>query len=199
MSEYRRNWVIRAFKKLDKNSIGVVDANEMKALYEAKNHPDVKSGKKSEDDALMGFIDTFETFHNFLLGKEADPKVTAEEFEEYYTNISSAIDNDEYFVLTLRAVWKLDDIVQKAEKAEEETKYVSKYQPRTPIKTGMANVASSENMLKMASQLNAGYSLKKETIIDSFRKALATRGPRGILGLLRQFRVLLNSFILIID
>jgi len=35
--------------------------------------------------------------------------VTKEEFEEYYNNISSSIDNDQYFELMMNNAWKINE------------------------------------------------------------------------------------------
>lgn len=32
-------------------------------VFNAKNHPDVKKGKKTEDEVLMDWLDTFEQHH----------------------------------------------------------------------------------------------------------------------------------------
>ena len=39
---------------------GVVEINDLKGVYNAKQHPDVKSGRKTEDEILAEFLDTFE-------------------------------------------------------------------------------------------------------------------------------------------
>lgn len=36
-------------------------------LYNAKQHPDVKTGKKTEDDVLMEFLETFEQHHSLMV------------------------------------------------------------------------------------------------------------------------------------
>ena len=52
--------MIKAFKKLDRDNSGVVEINDLKGVYNAKQHPDVKSGRKTEDEILAEFLDTFE-------------------------------------------------------------------------------------------------------------------------------------------
>ena len=42
----------------------------------------------------MEFLETFETHHNIVNSTAADHVVTKEEFEEYYNNVSSSINND---------------------------------------------------------------------------------------------------------
>ncbi len=40
-------------------------------------------------------------------GIRADGQVTLAEFVEYYTNVSSSVDNDEYFALVMNNSWNL--------------------------------------------------------------------------------------------
>ena len=103
----RLNLVRRAFRKLDRDGSGVVDIEDIKGVYNASRHPDVISGKKSEDAILVEFLETFETHHSILTGGSKDGSITEEEFIEYYTNISASIDNDEYFSLVINNSWNL--------------------------------------------------------------------------------------------
>ena len=48
-----------------------------------------------------------EFLHTFDVGGEVDGKVTKQEFENYYSNISASIDNDDYFELMIRNVWHI--------------------------------------------------------------------------------------------
>jgi hypothetical protein len=60
MNDKRKNTVILAYKKLDKDGNGVINVDDIKGRYNAANHPDVKMGKKTEEDVLYEFLDTFE-------------------------------------------------------------------------------------------------------------------------------------------
>jgi hypothetical protein len=84
-----------------------LDKEDLKRRYDASRHPDVKSGKRTEEEVLKEFLETFETHHNIMNGTQADGQVTLEEFTEYYTNISASIDNDEYFALMMNNSWNL--------------------------------------------------------------------------------------------
>lgn len=106
MNAFRQKIVKAAFTKLDKDGSGIIDINDIKGVYNASRHPDVKSGKKSEDEVLGEFIETFETHHN-INGGVRDRRVTFEEFLEYYNNVSASIDNDNYFELMMINAWKL--------------------------------------------------------------------------------------------
>lgn len=98
----------RAFKKLDRDGNGTVEVSDLKGVYNAKCHPDVKSGKKTEEEVLAEFLDTFEMHFSLLDRKARDSKVTLEEFKEYYRNVGASIDNDEYFALMITNAWNLD-------------------------------------------------------------------------------------------
>ena len=108
MNEYRKGIVGQAFKKLDKDRNGFVDINDITGVYNAKKHPDVISGKRTEQQVLMEFLETFETQHNIRDNEAPDHIVTKEEFEEYYNNVSSSIDDDQYFALMMNNAWNLD-------------------------------------------------------------------------------------------
>ena len=94
MNDFRRGLVEQAFNCLDRDKSGVIDMEDIKDLYNASCSPDVKSGKKTEDEVLMEFIETFEATYNYLNGQEGDGKITIEEFMEYYENVSMSIDDD---------------------------------------------------------------------------------------------------------
>jgi hypothetical protein len=69
----------------------------------------VISGRKSEEQVLLEFLETFETHHSIRNNQAPDHIVTKEEFEEYYSNISASIDNDQYFELMMNNSWKIND------------------------------------------------------------------------------------------
>ena len=48
MNPYRRDLVAKVFKKLDKDESGKVEVAEFERMYNAKNHPDVRSLKRTE-------------------------------------------------------------------------------------------------------------------------------------------------------
>jgi Ca2+-binding EF-hand superfamily protein len=109
MNLFRTQLVQKAYRKIDFNGDGVLDIRDIKGKYDASKHPDVKSGKKTEDEVLKEFLETFEMHHNVMHGTKSDGIVTLDEFIEYYTNISANIDNDAYFDLMMNNAWNLDD------------------------------------------------------------------------------------------
>lgn len=111
MNSFRQNLVKTAYKKLDRDNNGVITISDIKGVYNASRHPDVLQGKKTEDEILMNFLETFEMhYHNVKQDpSQRNSQVTLEEFIEYYNNISMSIDNDQYFDLMIRNAWNLDN------------------------------------------------------------------------------------------
>lgn len=109
MNPSRKKFVAQAYNKLDKDRSGFIDINDIKGVYNALKHPDVLSGKKTEEQILLEFLETFETHHSLRNNNAPDHVVTKEEFEEYYNNISASIDNDQYFELMMNNAWKINE------------------------------------------------------------------------------------------
>lgn len=80
-------------------------------MYQAKAHPDVRSGKRTEQEVHAEFLDTFELHlqlelnqKNLSKGLTVDNKL----FMEYYRNVGSSISSDELFENILTNVWDLN-------------------------------------------------------------------------------------------
>lgn len=101
MPEKRLKFVNMAFNILDKDGSGEVDAQEIASAYDASKHPEVMAKRKTANQVLREFLDTFD------VGGTKDGKVTRQEFQNYYHNISASIDNDDYFELMMRNAWHL--------------------------------------------------------------------------------------------
>ena len=108
MNEKRKEIVLKAFDKLDLDKSGKIELSEIKSLYNVKNHKDVLSGKKTEEDLYNEFIETFEMHHNLKKGFK-EKRVSKEEFLEYYNNISMSIDDDDLFINLISNAWKLNN------------------------------------------------------------------------------------------
>lgn len=107
LNQFRTDIVLKAFKQLDRTGDGLLTIDDIKGAYSAACHPDVKSGKRTEDEVLSEFLETFETHHSVMNGAKSDSTVTPEEFLEYYANISMNIDSDAYFELMMANSYNL--------------------------------------------------------------------------------------------
>lgn len=110
MNPARKQLVKKAFDKLDKNKNGVVEIDDIRGVYNAKNHPDVKLGKKTEEEVLSEFLDTFEMHYALIHPGSKDKKITFDEFIEYYNNVSMSIEDDRYFELMMTNAWNLNNV-----------------------------------------------------------------------------------------
>jgi Ca2+-binding EF-hand superfamily protein len=170
MNQFRSNFVSKAFDKLDATRNGVVDLEDIRQFYNARGHPDVRSGKKSEEDILMEFLDTFEVHHSLLTGDRGDRRITREEFEEYYNHVSASIDDDAYFELMMTNTWKLAEVPAYAKNKA--------WRGDSPSKTASQRAEASDLPKHL------------ELLLERFRSKVAARGVRGILGIARHFRIM---------
>lgn len=97
MNPFRRSLAEKAFKILDKDHSGVLNIDDIKGVYNGKKHPDVIQGKKTEEEILGEFLDTFEAHHSIEHPNQRDRQISIEEWVEYYNNVSMSIDDDQYF------------------------------------------------------------------------------------------------------
>lgn len=99
LSDRRKQFIRMAYVLLDKDGSGVVTLDDIKKIYDASQHPDVISGKKTELEVLVEFSKQWD--------KSMDGTVTFEEFVEYYKDVSASIDDDDYFELMMRNAWHI--------------------------------------------------------------------------------------------
>ena len=52
----------QAFTKFDRDGSGVVTSDDLIGVYNAKLHPDVRAGKKTENQIFQEFLSTFEAY-----------------------------------------------------------------------------------------------------------------------------------------
>jgi Ca2+-binding EF-hand superfamily protein len=201
MNGYRKKITLQAFDKIDVDKSGVVDISEVKTLYNCKNHPDVKSGKKTEEEVYGEFIETFEMHHGTTKGRR-DKRVTRDEFLEYYNNISSSIDLDEYFEVMMNNAWKLtsqpeymkNQAWSNKEKENASPANFAKQRKRDFVTTtpwGTTDQKTSYETSNLARTLPGKNTdvQREEQAVDKFRNKLKARGTRGIMSVRRTFMI----------
>jgi Ca2+-binding EF-hand superfamily protein len=100
MHKRRIKLVKQAFALLDNTGDGVCTIEDFQSAYDTSEHPQVKAGNMSADEALLEFMEVFES------GK-ADGIIAWCEFLDYYKDLSAGIDNDDYFELMIRNAWHM--------------------------------------------------------------------------------------------
>lgn len=92
-----------AFKKIDKDGSNSLTVSDLVDVYNARQHPDVLQGKKTEEQVLGEFLSGFE---GRVAGeRQGDGVVSYREFLDYYTDLSGSIPSDEYFVALMARCW----------------------------------------------------------------------------------------------
>lgn len=102
MSKSRRDMIAKAFKSADKTGDGILTADDLKKVYNARKHPKYLNGEWTERQVFEDFLKSFEPDE-----KLRDGRVTLDEFTNYYAGVSANIDDDAYFDLMMRNAWKI--------------------------------------------------------------------------------------------
>ena len=110
MNDYRKNIVKKIFQNLDVNNENIINLMDVRLCYNASRHPQVLSGKNTEQEKLSEFLDSIDYHFNLLNQNrvEGDEKVSLEEFLDYYNIISFLIEKDEDFNEMMCNVWGLE-------------------------------------------------------------------------------------------
>ena len=93
----------KAFLKFDHDGSGAINAQDLRGVYNAKQHPQVQAGKMTEDQVFMEFLQHFGD-------RNKDGTITKEEWNDYYAAVSSSVDNDDHFVQLMQMAWNLDGV-----------------------------------------------------------------------------------------
>jgi len=167
LNEPRTEAIKKAFEFIDVKKNGLISIVELKAKYNAKNHPDVISGKKSEDDILLEFLETFDTYHESIFEHEGDEsQINLAEFQGYYAYVSHLFTTNDDFIRHLQNVWSEDKPIISESKEESKIIQPSKKvhyigEPKASYKKGTANKSSELNTLFTAGKEEE---LKKQQI-----------------------------------
>ena len=194
MNATRKKVVMQAFAKMNKDGSGMLDINDIRGVYRADKHPDVMAGKKTEQQILSEFLETFETAHSMRNSNTPDHIISKDEWTEYYNNVSASIDRDDYFALMMNNAWNLDGSMdvnkKKGWKGEEEGGARGGASRGGPRRGGGGAAASMGMGGGAKAEVEAPpMNMTEAQLMDRFREKLAKRGNRGIMGLGRSFKI----------
>jgi Ca2+-binding EF-hand superfamily protein len=111
MCERRKRLISILFEAFDKNKKGFIELDDIRNAYNPVNHPDVLSGKKTEDEVLAEFLDNLQ-YHFSLLKSDKEQenkKINYEEFLSFFNNISAGIEDDDYFEKVIKTGFNLEE------------------------------------------------------------------------------------------
>lgn len=183
MGKPRKDIVMKAFAKLDKDGNGWIDINDIKGVYNASKHPDVLQNKKTEDQILQEFLETFETAHSMRNNNTPNHVVTKEEFIEYYNNISASIDDDAYFKLMINNAWKLTD---ESKQGDGKQGWSAKGKNNQNSDNG---IFGSYKRPEPKKEESLAQNSTEQQLLDHIQTTFANRGARGMSGIQRKFKI----------
>ena len=103
LDDKRKTYIKNIFSDIDINKKGEISVNDLKNMYNAKNHPNVIEGKKSEQEIYNQFCYTIDVYIRFY--KILNNSINSEQFIDYYSGISPSIKSDEDFKKILENIW----------------------------------------------------------------------------------------------
>ena len=201
MNDYRKMLVKRAFDRLNLSESGVIGIKDVKAMYNSSKHPAVIEGRKTEDEVLQEFLETFELCHE-LYGSKG---VSEEEFEEYYDYLSATIESDEYFENVVSSVWNLESFNKKStdnvsvrsrltDRGEIKSLYkkvIDHSSPSTRSKVKKLEKAEHDEPteIRFGNIESINLSKSQSIMLNRFRTKLLARGAKSIFGMEKQLRL----------
>ncbi|KAJ8314669.1 hypothetical protein KUTeg_006819 [Tegillarca granosa] len=100
MNEFRKMFVLKAFKKIDTGKRGKITLNEIKKFFNASFRPVTNTGETPGVGALQAFIEAVQA-------SPSQEEVSFVEFEEYYEGLSISIYDDTDFATVLHNTWNI--------------------------------------------------------------------------------------------
>lgn len=75
MNGRRQALVCEAFSRFDRDGSGQVGIEDLKGVYSAAQHPEVRAGRKTEEDVLYEFLDTFEQYYALMVSVHTQTQI----------------------------------------------------------------------------------------------------------------------------
>lgn len=104
LTERRMHMVSRAFNILDKDGSGQITVSDVKHLYDPSHHKDFIEGRKTKEEVIEEFLDSFDGAKG-----NNDGIITRKEWDDYYTDLSMSLPSDDYFVAMMESVWNITE------------------------------------------------------------------------------------------
>ena len=111
VSPNRKLIIQKIYDSFNKDNNGKVSINEIKLSFNARRHPDVISGKKSEGEIFGEFLDNIESYREYLENMKGvyDNNMSLEDFINFYIEVGVGIEDDKIFEFMINNCWNLDN------------------------------------------------------------------------------------------
>jgi len=206
MNAHRKAVAELAFKHLDTNNKGAITIKDLLGRYCAKNHPLVRSGKRTEEQGLTEFIETFEMSKS-LYGRGDDMTVTKEEFMDYYNSVSASVESNKDFEDIVVNTWRLYNEEAKTAEAlpkrrvtasqsapfgtsEEPTDYSTALRPKKGQSTQSTQPAGVKLPQTKGHTMQFTLRPAERQFVNQFREMLVSKGLKGMLSLQISFKLI---------
>lgn len=106
--EHRQRLIDRVWDKVKLPGEDYTTYNHLKNHYKAKDHPDIRSGRRFEEDIVKELNQSL-LYIQDLNGIRSE-EITQSDFVEYLQNLSAATADDQLFETVLTSFWRLDSV-----------------------------------------------------------------------------------------
>jgi hypothetical protein len=93
--------VAKAFAMLDKDGTGEVSIKDIIGIYDVSRNPEFLESRKTKEEILNDFLSNFEGARG-----DRNGSITKVEFWDYYTDLSTCLPSEEYFVRMMESTWQ---------------------------------------------------------------------------------------------
>eukprot|EP01017_Pseudomicrothorax_dubius_P009839 TRINITY_DN13433_c0_g1_i8.p1 TRINITY_DN13433_c0_g1~~TRINITY_DN13433_c0_g1_i8.p1 ORF type:complete len:560 (+),score=193.58 TRINITY_DN13433_c0_g1_i8:448-2127(+) len=184
----RKNLLTQLFDILDRSKSSLISVDSVRARFDGGRHPDVIAGRRSAEEVIAEFMQLLDGYQQFK--DIRDYTLTFEEFIDFYTFITIHIEDNTTFVNQLNGTFKMGEVVRSALQQQQplissppRSQVNEKFSPQSQAWSPPQGGNSDEKR-------SVGGGRLLELLISRLRALIAGRGPRGLLGLERQLRVL---------
>jgi Ca2+-binding EF-hand superfamily protein len=109
LSPQRRSLAQQAFDVFDADGSGEINFHDLKEKYDTSQHPKVRSGEMTREQALEEFLKNFEGDDG-----NKDGTITREEWMDYHAGLSANVDTDDEFGILLSKNWGIEYVPKSA-------------------------------------------------------------------------------------
>ena len=96
--------VNKAFAMMDRDGSGIINIDDIGQIYDVSMNPEFLEGRKTREEILADFLNNFDGARG-----NNDGRVTKQEWDDYYTDLSMSTPSDEYFVRMMESTWQVPE------------------------------------------------------------------------------------------